>query len=200
MEITTVPKTGAPTRALVSGSSGPVAERVDSARPVQQSAVGPFELPPSGKRLSAATLAALAVLAGLGALAFGSLAFFWSLRGDDATTTRASGIETFLARPSTRRVPLDFGGGRVVLAVGSGARAYLVLHRVPLAPKGRSYQAWVRQPGAEKSVSAAVFAGSELVVPLSVKVAPGSTLSITMERSGGAPSPSSKRRVARVSV
>jgi hypothetical protein len=153
--------------------------------------VGPVELP-SSKGLSGATIAALAALAGVGAILLGSWAFVSSVRSDDGPTSDTAQSRraiSVLSKPTTQRVLVDGSAGRVILAVGSSRRGYLVLDDFGHAPSGRSYQAWVIRPTAEAPVSAAVFSGTEMLVPLSIPVRPGVAVAITIERAGGAPAP-----------
>jgi Anti-sigma-K factor rskA len=153
----------------------------------------PVELP-KGQRLSGPVLAALAALAGVAAMVLGTTAFAASLRSDDsdgtqpASASRAAAI-SFLAKPSTARVHVAGSRGRIVLAVGSAGRGVLVLKGLGAAPQGKSYQAWVTRPKAKVPVSAAVFTGAEALVPLSLAVEPGSVVTITVERAGGAELP-----------
>jgi hypothetical protein len=149
----------------------------------------PVELPPR-RMLSGPVLAALAGLVGVAAMVLGTTAFAASLRSDDADgaqPTRAVGaaMVSFLAKPSTQRVPVTGSGGRVVLAVGSAGRAVLVLKGLEAAPEAKSYQVWVTRPSAKVPESAAVFSGVDTIVPLSVAVKPGSAVAITIERAGG---------------
>ncbi len=90
--------------------------------------VGAVELPPR-KRLSGPTIAAFAALAGIAAILLGSWAFVSSVTSDDTSSERAQSeqVISLLSKPSTERVPVDGSAGRIVLAVGTGGRAYLVL-------------------------------------------------------------------------
>lgn len=159
--------------------------------------VGTVELPPR-KGLSGATIAALAALAGASAILLGSWAFVSSVRSDHETTADAAQSQqviSLLSKPSTQRVPLDGSAGRITLAVGTGGRGFLVLDGLGLAPTGKSYQAWVIEPTAKVPASAAVFAGTEMLVPMSVAVRPGAVVAITIERAGGAPAPTHKPKL-----
>jgi hypothetical protein len=153
------------------------------------------ELPPE-RRLDGATLAALAALAAAFAIALGGWAFAASA-ADDSTQegTAASGLVTLLAREDTERIPLRGSVGRIVLVGGADGQAALVLDGLGAAPAGRSYQAWVTRPGAIGPVSAAVFAADEPAVRLAGRVAPGSTVAVTLERAGGAPQPTRTPRL-----
>jgi len=148
-----------------------------------------------GRRPAPATLAALAVLSGFAALALGGLAVFWSARADDGPTASSAppsgqseqlvpSVEgralALLAKPSTERVLFRGSEGRLVLAVGSGGRAALVLRGVEPAPAGRPYQAWVVGPN--RAVRAAQFSGGERAVLLSVPVARGASVVIAPTR------------------
>ncbi|MEX2613959.1 MAG: anti-sigma factor [Gaiellaceae bacterium] len=153
------------------------------------------------QRLSGATLAALATLAGAGAIGLGLWAFVATVRSEDSgVATQASSSEgaaqaiSLLSRPSTRRLPLEGTGGRIVLAVGPRGRGVLVLDGLGIAPVGMSYQAWVVKPKT-RAVSAAVFAGDETIVPLGAPVERGSILAVALERTGGVPAPTKTLRL-----
>lgn len=159
--------------------------------------VGTVELPPR-RGVSGATIAALAALAGVGAIVLGSWAFVSSVRSDDETsidTARSEQVISLLSKPSTQRVPVDGSAGRIILAVGTDGQGYLVLDGLGLAPAGKSYQAWVIKPNVKAPASAAVFAGTEMIVPLSVAVRPGAVVAITIERADGAPAPTHKPKL-----
>lgn len=150
-------------------------------------AVGP------GRRPSPATLAALAVLAGVAALTLGGLAVFSAARADGVTTASPApppSESTFpaaerralalLAKPSTERILFRGSEGRLVLAVGSGGRAALVIRAFERAPAARPYRAWVVGP--ERVVRAGQFLGGERAVLLSVPVARGASVVIAADR------------------
>jgi hypothetical protein len=139
------------------------------------------------------------VLAGLAALALGGLAVFWAARSDGGATTSqappAAPSEqaaptaerralALLAKPSTERVLFRGSEGRLVLAVGSGGRAALVIRGVERAPAGRPYRAWVVGP--ERTVRAGQFLGGERVVLLSAPVARGASVVIAPSRQAAA--------------
>lgn len=153
------------------------------------------------QRVSGGTLAALAAIAGVGAIGLGLWAFVASVRsessGATAQTTPADGAVqaiSLLSKPGTKRLPLEGTGGRIVLAVGTRDRGVLVLDGLGIAPVGMSYQAWVVKPRT-RAVSAAVFSGNETIVPLRAPVAPGSILGVTLERTGGVPAPTKTLRL-----
>jgi hypothetical protein len=156
----------------------------------------PVELPPP-YRISGATIATLAALAGMAAIALGTWAFASSVTEDDAPRivrppiSEAAQAISLLSKPTTIRLPFAGSDGRVVLAVGSNGRGMLVLDGLGIAPVGRTYQAWVvsPKPRGAAPLSAALFAGVETVVPLTARVEPGSGVGISIEKAGGASVP-----------
>lgn len=149
---------------------------------------------PRRQRLSGRTLAALGVLAGAAAIALGGWAVVESTDSDGTAEGAPEEIQSqelisLLSSPTTERIPLAGSDGRIILVAAANGNAYLVLDGLGLAPTGQSYQAWVIRPGAEAPASAAVFEGSELVVPLALAVQPGAVVAITIERAGGVPAP-----------
>ncbi len=165
--------------------------------PARTSTLGPVELP-SKRRPSPAALITLAALVGVAAIALGTTALVSSLDSDDSseaaeqTTTAVSDAEqaiSLLANPSTKRMPIANSGGRIILALGANGRGVLILDGLGSAPTGKAYQAWVIKPNAKAPSSAAVFAGAETMVPLSVAVKPGAVVAITIEQAGGVPAP-----------
>ncbi len=156
-------------------------------------------------------LAALALLAGLGAIVLGGAAVVSAGREDDdsvvaqptparanARTTRIDrGTVLFLAKPSTQRIPFSGTAGRLVLARGSGGRAAIVIRSGWRAPAGKSYGAWVaRRDGSLRR--AAVFTASKRVVPLSKPLPRPATVVVAPQRSDGSPTVARLRLVARV--
>jgi hypothetical protein len=156
----------------------------------------PAELP-SPYRISGATLATLAALAGMTAIALGTWAFAASVREQDAPRivrppiSEAAQAISLLSKPTTVRLPFAGSDGRVVLAVGSNGRGMLVIDGLGVAPVGRTYQAWVvaPRPRGGPPLSAGLFTGVETVVPLTARIEPGSAVGISIEKAGGAPAP-----------
>jgi Anti-sigma-K factor rskA len=155
----------------------------------------PVELPPP-YRLSGATVATLAALAGMAAIALGTWAFASSVREEDAPQSvrppisEAAQAISLLSKPTTVRLPFAGSDGAVVLAVGSNGRGMLVLDDLGIAPVGREYQAWVVGAGRRRApLSAALFTGVETVVPLTARVESGSAVGISIEKAGGASAP-----------
>ena len=150
---------------------------------------------PRTRRPSPATLATLAVLAGLVAMALGGLAVFSAARSNgDAAPPQAAPVAStlsssvvaerralaLLAKPSTERVLFRGSGGRLVLAVGSGGRAALLIRGLEPAPAGKPYQAWI--VGSERAVRAARFTGRARAILLSGPVGRGARVVIAPDR------------------
>jgi Anti-sigma-K factor rskA len=163
----------------------------------------PIELPES-HRLSGVTIAALAAVAGVAAIALGTWAFVSSVRAqDDPEVVRAAPIYgaaqaiALLSKRSTERIPLEGSQGDVVLAVGARGRGVLVLDQLALAPAGQSYQAWVVDPKVRplEHLSAAVFTGVETIVPLAQPVPEGWVVGVTVEEQGGVVAPTRAFRI-----
>ena len=147
-----------------------------------------------GRRPSPATLATLAALAGVAAMALGGLAVLSAARSSAAssppTTEPATAEEpasaaerralALLAKPSTDRVVFRGSGGDLVLAVGSGGRAAVLIRGLERAAAGRPYRAWVVGP--RNVVRAAQFDGSERAVLLSAPVGRGTSVVVATER------------------
>ena len=153
--------------------------------------------PRSRTRLSPKTLAVLAVVAGLGAMALGAAALVARGNGGTGSQPLPSEAEralTLLSKPSTERIPFRGSGGTAVLAVGSGGRAAIVLRGFAPATEGLEHRAWVLVPG-ENPAAAGAFTGSERVVLLSALVAPGTRVGITSEPEGAAGPPTSPPQV-----
>jgi hypothetical protein len=149
---------------------------------------------PRGRRPSPTTIAVVATLAGIGALALGTAAVFTAR--DSGTTTvvttttpaLTAGAEpqaiALLAKPSTQRIVFSRSGGRLVLAVGSGGRAAILIRGLERAAPGKSYVAWVIAPGA-RPVRGARFVGTERAVFLSLRLRPKTSIVVSTERPVG---------------
>ncbi|HYI73919.1 MAG TPA: anti-sigma factor [Gaiellaceae bacterium] len=167
---------------------------------------------PHGRRLTPVLLAALGVLAGIAAMAVGTAAVISagsSAEPAPVATTQTEGVTTppvqpdvpaerrvlsLLAKPSTERVA--FRGARgLVLAVGSGGRAAILVRGLTEAPAGTSYGAWILSPG-RGPVRAAQFTGVERAVFLSRPLGPRASVVISTRR----PTATAPGRNARVAV
>lgn len=171
------------------GSAPPVLLAPPPAEPALRVALA--SAPAPSERLSGTTLAVLATLAGIGAIALGSWAFASEAWSDDPAPTvdRPSTVATdraiaLLARPSTERIPLAGSEGRMVLAVGVGGRAALTLDGVDPLLQGETYHAWLIGPENRVVAPAGSFTGARAIVPLSPRVPEGFGIGVTRERVG----------------
>jgi len=148
---------------------------------------------PRARRPSPTTIAVIATLAGIGAMALGAAAVLTA--GDSTTTvvttsTRAvtpreeAQVLALLAKPSTQRIVFSRSGGRLVLAVGSGGRAAILPGGLERGAPGKPYVAWVIAPGA-RAVPGARFVGTERAVFLSVRLRPKTSVVVSTERPVG---------------
>jgi hypothetical protein len=165
---------------------------------------------PRGRRPSPLTLAVLGVVAGIAAMALGAAAVISAGASAGAapdTGTRtvsgqpssaaAFGVErrvlALLAKPSTERI--SFSGSRgLVLAVGSGGRAAILIRGLEHATPGKPYVAWIVAPDAAP-VPAARFVGTERAIFLFRRLGPRASVVISKTRPV-APRPAGNRIVA----
>jgi anti-sigma factor RsiW len=105
-----------------------------------------------------------------------------------ATSARAEMAAQVLADPSSQKIALKGGNG--MLAVDPSGRGVLVVHRLPAAPSGQIYEAWVIPPGgAPREAGLFSSKGSMTMVPLGENVPRGSVVAATVERAGGVDKP-----------
>jgi len=151
---------------------------------------------PRSRRPSPLVLASLGVLAGIAAMALGTGAVIYA----GGTTEKApevapssAGVQpspsvspverrvvALLAKPSTERVA--FTGSRgLVLAVGSGGRAAILVRGLEPAATAKPYVAWIVAPGAAPA-RAAQFVGTERAVFLSRGLGPRASVVVSKTR------------------
>jgi hypothetical protein len=147
---------------------------------------------PRGRRPLPTTLVALALVAGVGAVALGAaagiVAMTSSSQPSSAPSTPAATaspaaeqqVLALLAKPSTERVPFRLSGGRLTLAVGSGGRAAILIRGLEHAAPGQAYSAWV--VGSGRPVQAARFDGTERAVFLSIPLGPRESVVVAKQR------------------
>lgn len=152
---------------------------------VRKASAQPSSVEHRAPRLSAAALVSMALLAGVGAMALGALAVLQASGRDEGVAAPAATQEhdlrqalLLLAKPSTVRIPFRGAAGTLVLAVGSGGRAALVLRGFAPAPAGKVHHAWIASSGG-RARHAASFTGLRQVVPLARVVGPGSSVVVT---------------------
>lgn len=99
----------------------------------------------------------------------------------------AAQAQAFLARQDTKQIPLQGADG--LLAVGPRGDALLIVHRLPPAPRGRTYEIWVAHDN--RPLPAGLFAGGDQTstVKLTRGLTEGSVVAVSIERAGGSTSP-----------
>lgn len=158
---------------------------------------------PSGRRPSPLTLAVLGVVSGIAAMALGAAAvisagaYLDSSPGTGSRPTTPSDVVpsvpaverrvlALLAKPSTERIAFR-GTPGLLLAVGSGGRAAILVRGLERAPVGKPYGAWIVAHGTVP-VRAARFVGTERAVFLARPLGPSASVVISTGRPvAGAP-------------
>ena len=175
----------------------PIAPRVTA------EVAAPFTLappePPRGRRPSWATLAALAVVTGLGAVGLGVGAIV--TQGSASEPKPSPAVEAslaVLADSSAERYVLRGSVERIALVVEADGRAVLTLDGLGPAAPGRVYQAWVVAPRSATPRPAGTFDGLSQVVPLERRVAAGARVAVTLEPGEGSLRPSRPLRLVAV--
>jgi anti-sigma-K factor RskA len=135
---------------------------------------------PGRRRNWTAPLAAAAAVAASVAIGLG----VW-------TATRPTGENAFtrvLAQPGARLIGM--GGDGAVTVAPNGEAALLL--RVPRAPSGKTYEAWIMQP--RKTKPAGIFRGADgaTVFKIPGRVPRGAVIGVTVERAGGVDQPTQK--------
>jgi anti-sigma-K factor RskA len=132
---------------------------------------------------------ALAAVAACAALGFGiwSASLSRSLEREQEANEELARAAAILSDPAARRVPLsgDYG----TLVVGKTGQAALVMRRLPRAPEGKTYEAWVIENG--KPRPAGLFEGGSgpQAVVLDEPVPEGAQVAATIEQAGGVDAP-----------
>ena len=137
--------------------------------------------------------AAIAAVAACAAVGFGVWAATLSHSLDSERSARAAderALQIYLD-PNATRTSLRGQDGTV--AVDPTGQAVLLVQKLPPAPSGKVYEAWVIPPGS-KPVRAGVFDGGEpaMMVRLGTMVPSGSVVAATLERAGGVSAPTSR--------
>lgn len=120
---------------------------------------------------------AVAAVAACAALALG----LWNISLENQLSSRAGALE---------RVPVSGLPGSVVVARGGSAA--LVAFRLPAAPVGRTYEAWVLS--GNDAIPAGIFSGGDgsTFVRIHGTVKKGSKIALTVEPAGGSKHPTRK--------
>jgi hypothetical protein len=165
---------------------------------------------PQQRRLTPVVLVVLGVVAGIAAMVLGAAAVVSAGRSAEAPAGNATPVSVppteaprvatvesrvlaLLAKPSTERIAFR-GAPGVVLAVGSGGRAAILVRGLGRAPAGKQYRAWIVVQGTAPAL-AARLSGAEPAVFLTRRVGPYASVVISTGRPVAGP-PSRNRIVA----
>lgn len=157
---------------------------------------------PHSRRVTPVLLAVLGVVAGLAAMALGTAAVIYagsetkpaarvaaSSPRPPAATASVPAVErrvlALLAKPSTERVAFR-GAPGLVLAVGSGGRAAILIRGLAPRPTSAPYSAWIIAPRGAP-MRAASFTGVERAVFLSKDLGPLARVVVSPTRPGAGP-------------
>jgi anti-sigma-K factor RskA len=129
-----------------------------------------------------AAAAALVVAVGLGAWA---LSLSRSLDSERSARSTGETIAQILSDPDAKRQAM---GNRGELVRGPDGRAVLVVRGLPVAPEGKTYEAWVIRDGTP--VRAGLFrGGTRNILLLGPTVPTGGVVAVTLEPRGGSNAP-----------
>jgi anti-sigma factor RsiW len=178
------------TSSLAAAAGGPVPstalrERILADARAEKQNVVPLE---SRRRLSP-VLVSVAAIAATVAIGLGiySLSLNGQLDDTKAALTAQERAAAVLADPTATSVALQSGSGRLVVNGDGGA--VLVLDDLAAAPAGKTYQAWIVD--GQTPISAGIFdtADKQAIVPIPQSVPNGAVVAVTVEKAGGASSP-----------
>jgi anti-sigma-K factor RskA len=159
--------------------------RLLDAAAAERSNVVPLPGRPAWVFRATAAAAAVAACAAIG-LGIWAGQLSRSLHHERAAAAQTAAI---LADPASRRIGITGGNG--VVAVNPEGEGVLVVRKLPAAPAGKTYEAWViPRGGAPKP--AGLFRGgtAATIVRLAQPVPRGAVVAATIERAGGAAAPS----------
>jgi anti-sigma-K factor RskA len=135
---------------------------------------------PGGRRNWALPLGAAAAIAASFAIGLG----VWGA----TRPSQENAFTSVLAQPGAKVIGMGDQGAVTVAPSGEAA----IVLRVPTAPSGKTYEAWVMRPGA--ITPAGLFRGGNGATVLKIpgRVSRGAVIGVTVERAGGAAQPTQK--------
>ena len=134
-------------------------------------------------------VAAAAAVAAIVAIGLGLWAMSLSNRLDSSerALTAQERVTQILARPDSRKISFDRG----TLIVSRSGDAALVLRNLERPKPGRTYEAWVAEPGSSPRPAGLFEGGDVVAVPLDQPVPDGALVLVTEEPDGGRQAPTS---------
>jgi anti-sigma factor RsiW len=139
-------------------------------------------------RWTAATVAVAAVAA-IAAIGFGIWATSLSHSLDRERSARQK-VERLLANPRATRTPVS-GKTSGTLLVSPRGEAALIVSRLPHAPSGKTYEAWVIANGKPQPAGTYDGGGDTSLLSLERTVPKGAKVAVTLERRPGTDQPTS---------
>jgi anti-sigma factor RsiW len=181
---------GAAATALAYGTVAPVPPAALRTRILDAAAAERANVVPLRRRPAARVLAAAAAVAACAAVGLGiwAASLHDSLSGSRSARSQIEAAMAVVGDPAARRVAL--GASRQgALYVTPEGRAALVVARLPKAPGGRTYEAWVIR-GNEPAPAGLFDGGGDVTaVRLDRAVPQGARVAVTLERAGGSDRP-----------
>jgi anti-sigma-K factor RskA len=128
---------------------------------------------------------AVAALAACAALGFGlwAASLSRSLEREREATDQFGRAVTILSDPEARRVTLT--GDHGVLVVRNTGEAALIVQRLPRAPEGKTYEAWVIEGGTPEPAGLFEGGSGAHALVLERPVPDDALVAVTLERDGG---------------
>ena len=134
--------------------------------------------------------AAVAAVAAVAAIGLGIWAASLSHSLDQERSARQN-VEQLLANPNATRKPVS-GKATGTLVVSPSGQAALIVSRLPEAPSGKTYEAWVIAGGKPQRAGTFEGGGETSLVSLERSVPKGAKVAVTLERKPGTDQPTSE--------
>jgi anti-sigma-K factor RskA len=161
--------------------------RVLDAAAAERANVVPLTGRPAWVFRATAAAAAVAACAAVG-LAVWAGVLSRSLHHERSARAADARAAQILADPAAQRI--DISGGDGLVAVSPEGEGVLVVRRLPAAPAGKTYEAWViPRGGAPKPAGLFRGGAAATIVRLRQPVPRGAVVAATVEQSGGATAP-----------
>jgi anti-sigma factor RsiW len=148
----------------------------------------PNVVPLRSRRTAAVT--AIAAVAAVAAIGLGIWASSLSNSLDRERSARQK-VERLLASPNATRKPVT-GDTTGTLVVSAGGEAALIVSKLPKAPSGKTYEAWVIANGKPQRAGTFVGGGDTSLVTLERPVPKGAKVAVTLERKPGTDQPTTR--------
>jgi anti-sigma factor RsiW len=148
----------------------------------------PNVVPLRSRRTAAIT--AIAAVAAVAAIGLGIWAASLSNSLDRERSARQK-VESLLASPNATRKPVT-GDTTGTLVVSPGGQAALIVSKLPKAPSGKTYEAWVIANGKPQRAGTFAGGGDTSLVSLERLVPKGAKVAVTLERQPGTEQPTTR--------